>query len=125
MLYTEFINKAIDLTICEADNGLFYLEPLWRNILYDNKFNVTDISDAVTDWAGIFDVLKLEVEKRNIINSKKPAVINWLYEVISAQIEPAMLQEETDFVKQVTEFMKTNHESQTIKEEEWDNFKNT
>ena len=124
MLYTEFINKAIDLTISEADNGLSYLEPLWRNILYDNELNVSDISDAKADWGGIVDVLQLEVTKRNTINSKKSYVINWLYELITTQIEPTMLQEETDYIKQVTEFMKANHESQTIKEEEWNSFKN-
>ena len=125
MLYVEFINKAIDLTIVETDNGLSYLEPLWRNILYDNKLNVSEISDAVADWADIFDVLKLEVEKRNTINSKIPIVINWLYETITAQVEPAILQEETDYIKQVTEFMKLNHESQSLKEEDWDSFKNS
>ena len=126
MLYTEFINKAMDLTIEQADNGLYYLEPMWRNILYDNQLNVTDISDAKADWGGIVDVLQLEVTKRNTINSKKPAVLDWLYEIITAQIEPAMLQEETEYIKQVTEFMKASHEAQKLEEQkEWDNFKNT
>lgn len=112
MLYTEFINKAIDLTIVEADNGLFYLEPLWRNILFDNKMNIKTISDVKVDWNWIFDVLKLEVEKRNTINSKKPAVINWIYDIISAQVEPAMLAEETDYIEQVINFMKESHKIQ-------------
>ena len=116
MLYTEFINKAMNLTIEQADNGLFYLEPLWRNILYDNELDVSSISDAKADWGGVLDVLQLEVTKRNTINSKKPDVINWLFDLITAQIEPAMLQEETDYIKQVTEFMKTNHETQTLKD---------
>ena len=66
----------------------------------------------------------MEVEKRNAINSKKPVVINWLYDLITTQVEPAILQEETDYIKQVTEFMKTNHEMQKDKEE-WENFKNS
>ena len=116
MLYTEFINKAMNLTIEQADNGLFYLEPLWENILNDNELFLSDISDATINYDKVFEVLKLEVEKRNTINSKKPDVINWLYDLITAQIEPAMLQEETDYIKQVTEFMKTNHETQTLKD---------
>ena len=123
MLYTEFINKAFDLTIEQADNGLFYLEPLWRNILYDNKMNVNDISDAKADWGGIFDVLKLEVEKRNTINSVKPAILQWVFDIITTQVEPAILAEETDYVKAVTDFIKTNHETQ--KDKDWENFTKT
>ena len=118
MLYTEFMNKVTDLTIEQADNGLYYLEPMWRSILNDNKLNLKSFSDVKASWNDIYDILRLEVEKRNTINSKKPAVIDWLYEVISAQIEPAMLAEETDYIKQVTEFMKANHESQRLAEEQ-------
>lgn len=126
MLYTEFINKAINETIVEADNGLWYLEPLWRNILHDNGLFFNDVSDFETEPDIVEDVLKLEVEKRNTINSKKPAVIDWLYDLITTQVEPAMLQEETDYVKQVIEFMKANHEQQKSDEQiEWDKFKNS
>lgn len=117
MLYTEFINKAKELTIEQAENGLFYLEPMWKNILFSNKLNIKLVSNTKTDWHEVEDVLKLEVEKRNTINSKVPAVINWLHELITAKIEPAMLQEETDYIQQVVEFMKTNHE-QVLKEEQ-------
>ena len=127
MLYTEFVNKAMDLTIEQADNGLFYLEPLWRNILDDNKLYFTDVSDFEAEPDIVKDALQLEVKKRNTINSNKPAVIDWLYELITAKIEPAMLAEETDYIKQVTEFMKANHKAQKQEEDqtEWDNFKNS
>ena len=123
MLYTQFINEAIDLTIEKADNGLFYLEPLWRNILADNMLYFNEVSDYQVEPDVVEDVLQLEVEKRNTINSKKPDVINWLYDLITAQVEPAMLQEETEYIKQVTEFMKANHESK--EQEEWEKFKKT
>ena len=115
----------MDLTIEQADNGLFYLEPMWRSILNDNQLILKDVSDVKAGWNDIYDILRLEVEKRNTINSKKPAVIDWLYELITAQIEPAMLAEETDYIKQVTEFMKANHESQRLadEQEQWDKFK--
>ena len=127
MLYTEFINKAMYLTIEQADNGLFYLEPMWRSILNDNQLTLKDVSDVKAGWNDIYDILRLEVEKRNTINSKKPAVIDWLYDLITAQIEPAMLAEETDYLKNLTEYMKANHESQRLAEEQeqWDKFKNT
>lgn len=116
MLYGEFINKAIDLTITQADNGLYYLEPLWRTILHDANLNCEDISDFKVSPAEVSEVLKLEVKKKNIINSEKPYVLHWLYDLITAQVEPAMLQEETDYIKQVMEYMKANHEGITLKE---------
>jgi hypothetical protein len=126
MLYTEFIHKAIDLTIVEADNGLFYLEPLWRNVLHDNQLFFNDVSDFETEPSIVEDVLKLEVEKRNKINSVKPYVLNWIHEVISATVEPAILQEENDYIKNLTEYLKVNKEAQALKEkEDWDKFKST
>jgi len=112
MLYGEYIEKAKDLTITQADNGLCYVEPMWRSILDDNELYFNEISDAKVKPEDVLEVLKLEVEKRNTVNSNKPYVLNWLYDLITTQVEPAMLQEETDFIKQVTEFMKTNHELQ-------------
>ena len=122
MLYTEFVDKAIKLTITEADNGLFYLEPMWRSILDDNQLFFNNVSNFKIDPLVIEDVLKLEVEKRNTINSKKPQVIDWLYDIITNTVDPAMLEEETDYLKNVIEYMKTNHEVSEIKDEDWKKF---
>lgn len=124
MLLSEFILKAIDVTIEQADNGLYYLNPMWRFILEDNRLNTFDISDKDTDDDEIEDVLKLEVEKRNTANSLKPYVIEWIHNVITASVEPAILQEETDYLKNLTEYLKANKEAQS-KEEEWNKFKET
>jgi len=126
MLLSEYVQRVSDLTIVQADNGSFYLEPTWPIILRDNEIKLQDISDAEITLSDVYEILRLEVEKRNTINSKKNVVIEWLYELISAQVDPAILAEETDYVKQVTEFMKTNHEAQRLKDqEEWDKFKET
>ena len=125
MLYTEFINKAMQETITQADNGLWYLEPLWQLVLHDNGLYFNQISDFQTEPQEVENILKLEVKRRNTVNSKKPAIINWLYELITEQIEPAMLQEETDFIKQILKFMDANRENQKLDQEQWNNFKNT
>ena len=106
MLYSEFISKASKITIEQADNGLFYLEPMWKGFLIDNELNVSDISDIETSWNDIQDILKLEVEKRNTINTLKPYVLNWVHDIITSTVEPAVLQEETDYIKNVMEYMK-------------------
>ena len=118
MLYAEFINQACALTITQADNSLFYLEPMWESILEDNNLKYTDVSDRTVNAVNVYPVLSLEVEKRNTINSLKPAVLQWVYEIITAQIEPAILDEQTDYVKAVTDFVKANHEAQALKDKE-------
>ena len=109
MLYSTFIVKAKELTLSQTDDGSWYLEPEWADILHRNDLgDLSDLTDSyITDWLDVEDILKLEVEKRNLQDDKKKLVINWLYELISANIEPAMLQEETDYIKAVTEFMKS------------------
>ena len=106
MLYSEFISKASEITIEQADNGLFYLEPTWKGFLIDNELNVSDISDIETSWNDIQDILKLEVEKRNTINTLEPYVLNWVHDIITSTVEPAVLQEETDYIKNLMEYMK-------------------
>ena len=124
MLLSEFMLKAMDATIEQADNGLFYLNPMWRFILEDNRLDWSDISDNVIDDEEVEDVLKLEVEKRNAVNSLKPYVVEWVHNIITASVEPAVMQEETDYLKNLTEYLKANKEAQELKEG-WDKFKST
>lgn len=121
MLYSEFINKAMDVTIVEAENGSWYLEPTWTVILLENNLDPENISDYATDWPALNNVLSLEVTKRNTINSKKNDVINWLYETITTQVDPMMLEEETDYLKNLTEYLKANKESK-LNDEDWNKF---
>lgn len=106
MLYSEYISKAAKVVIEQTDNGLFYLEPMWKFYLIDNGLNVSDISDCEVSWNEIEDILKLEVEKRNTINTLKPYILNWIHDIITATVEPSVLQEETDYIKNLMEYMK-------------------
>ena len=108
MLNEVFIKKAMDVTIIQADNGLWYLEPMWKQIILDEGLSV----GKTGNWNEIEDILKLEVQKRNTINSNSPYVLTWLYNIISTQLEPTITQEETDYIKAVTEYMKFKHEKQ-------------
>ena len=117
MLCVEFINKAKELTIQQLDNGYWYLEPEWRLILGDNALYIDDISDYEVSPAEIKETLELEVERRNKRDSKQKEVMDWLYDLITATVEPAIMQEETDYIKQVVEFMKENHAKDQVREE--------
>ena len=113
MLYSEFILKAKELTIQQFDNGVWYLEPEWQDILYRNNLgDLEDLEDSyLSGWYDVEDILKLEVENRNARDSKQKEVVDWLYDLITATVEPAIMQEETDYIKHVIEFMKANHKA--------------
>lgn len=121
MLYTEFINKAIDATISQADNGTYYLEPLWRNILHDNALFFDKVSDFEAEPDIVANVLHLEVEKRNAIYSNKNFVIDWLHDLITDTLEPAMLDGENELYKTLTEYLKSKN-NKLVNDEDWNNF---
>ena len=116
MLYSKFIYHAKEMTIQQLENGTWYLKPEWKDIICrEIEKDLNNVEDSyLTDWWDIENVLRLEVEKRNAQDNKKKYVIDWLYDVITTTIEPAMLQEENDYIKNVIEFMKVNHEKDNI-----------
>ena len=117
MLYQTFIYKAKELTVHQLDNGTWYLEPEWQDILYrENLGALDDLEDSyLSGWYDVEDILKLEVEKRNAQNSKTKEVVQWVYDVITATLEPAMLQEENELVKNVVEYMQAkNNQTEEI-----------
>ncbi len=112
MLYMEFINKAKELTIEQHENGMWYLQPEWKYILYSNDLAVLKFRDFRPDWYTVEDELKLEVEKRNSKDSKLNAVLEWVSGVVNTAIDPAMLEEENALVSDAISWMKMSHESQ-------------
>lgn len=114
MTYSEYITKAKEITIKQLDNGIWYLEPEWRILIHESELYFNDISDFEVPAEEIYETLTLEVTKRNAMEDNKKVVIDWLYDLITATVEPAMLKEETDYVKQVVEFMKENHVKDNI-----------
>ena len=118
MLYINFIQKAKDICITQdEDNGIWYVEPEWVDIMHRSGIgDLEDISDGyITDWLDVQNILELEVKRRNIRQFDKITVVtDWLYDLITATVEPAMLSEETDYIKAVTEFMKENHKQEKV-----------
>ena len=130
MLYPEFINKICDLVITEADNGLFYLEPMWETILRENGIKpaefggrllstvlegnddfIFETGDGDIAKNKLLEILELEVKKRNTVNSITPYVLRWVHDIISASVEPAVLEEEIEYLKNYREYKKANAEA--------------
>lgn len=119
MLYSSYILQAKDLTITQdEDLGVWYLEPEWLDMLYRNGLaDLENLEDSnISNLSEVRDILELEVKKRNLLGSKEKFVMDWLYDLITAAVEPAVLAEETEYIKQVTEFMKANHNTHENKD---------
>ena len=113
MLYSKFIFHAKKLTIQQLDNEVWYLEPEWKDIIC-REMEIKDISELedsyLSDWWDVENILRLEVDKRNAQISKKKEVIDWLYDLITQTVEPEMLVEETEYLKNYIEYKKANKE---------------
>lgn len=116
MTYSQFISKAKNLTVHQMESGIWFVEPEWRDIICrEISVDVSELEDSyISDWWDVENILRLEADRRNAYDSKKEDVINWLYDLITAKVEPAMMQEETDFIKQTLEFMKQNHANSQV-----------
>ena len=110
MTYFEYMEKVSEIVINELNNGIYYLEPAWRVILDSEGLQPSKIDDVEMNWDGVKEWLELHIHKLNSERNKLPEITEWLHQVITAQIEPAMLEEETEFVKNLTEYMKTKQE---------------
>ncbi len=118
MLYATYMQKAKKVCIDRfVESGKWYLEPDWRIILRDNQLNNLKLQDAKIDWSIVEDVLKLEVEKRNARDNKLGYVTDWLYDTLTSTVEPTMLSEETDLVKNMLELAKANRANEQSAEE--------
>ena len=113
MLYATYIQKVKEVTISQfVESGNWYLEPDWRIILRDSNLTDFRLKDAKIDWNILEDILKLEVTKRNSRDNKLNYVTDWLYNVITSTVEPSMLSEETEFLKNYVEYTKAKQKAE-------------
>ena len=110
MLYMNFINKAKEVTIEQHENGMWYLQPEWKYILYLNGLATLKLRDFRPDWYTIEDNLKLEVEKRNAGESKINTVMRWADDIVNNKIDPAMVEEENDLIANALAFAQMNRQ---------------
>lgn len=117
MMYAEYVKNAMDLTIVDdyEGSGISYLSPDYRAILIDSDMEPFVVEDYIMSWPTVKEILKLEVERRNSVTNKSRFVIDWLFQIITSTVDPAMIAEENDLMKNIAEYMKLNHE---LKEKE-------
>lgn len=117
MIYVDFMKKAEEFVLSyDEDSGLTFLEPDYYAILLGLKMDPEkDVSDIPLTWAQFEKRMELEVERRNKLDDRSKYVIDWLYSVLTSAIEPAMMQQESELMKNIMDYMNLNAE---LKEKE-------
>jgi len=104
-------NKAVTLCVHQDDaSGRAFVEPLWREILESEGIRVN-----TKDEPRMLEVLTLAAKKLDAQNDRTQMVMGWLGDIITTQIEPAVLEEETEYIKNLMEYMRLNNQ---LKEKE-------
>lgn len=101
MLYSEYITKAKSICISISDNnGIAYLLPDYKYILYLAGLNLTDVSDfpnVTMDDVG--ENLRLEVEAYNKQNENLRPFIERIEELIASIVVPLQTTDQNDIVQ--------------------------
>ncbi|MDO4802981.1 MAG: hypothetical protein Q4A15_12515 [Prevotellaceae bacterium] len=107
MLFYEFYSKAKDTCVRSDDfSGEFYLEPLYKILLAEEGLDVKDISDKEITLNDLKEMLELDVKKHNAIESRTREVMSWIWDIINSKVDPLVIDEQNDYIKNLTEYFK-------------------
>ena len=108
MLYSEYMDKVKSIALLTNENtGLTYIRPDYEYMLAAMELTldgVTDYPNATTDM--VYRQLLLERDMRNAQTDKTPVVMQWLHDVISTVVEPAIVEEQNKLIKDMLEYRK-------------------
>lgn len=114
--YFDIINEAIDLVVVTDEHtNKSYLEPRYRELLRESDIHLDNDPDNVE----LYEALELEVKKRNAVNDKAFALIDWIYDIVNTVADPAVTQENNELMKNMLEYMELKNKLQD-KEKELD-----
>ena len=108
MLYSEYMDKVKEIALLTNENtGLTYIRPDYEYILDAGELKlegVSDFEDASKET--VYRQLLLERDMRNAQQDKTPAVMQWLYDVISTVVEPAIIEEQNKLIQDMLAYRK-------------------
>lgn len=108
MLYSEYIDEVKKIAlIIDDDNEMTYIWPDYEYALRKMDLGI----DKVSDYEGltyetVYRNLVLERDMRNAKKDKLPIIIDWLYNVVTTVVEPAVVEEQNKLIKDVIEYRK-------------------
>lgn len=108
MLYSEYMDKAKEIALLTNENtGLTYIRPDYEYILAASELKLADVSDFEhVNMDIVHRQLLLERDMRNAQRDKTPVVMQWLYDVISTVIEPALVEEQNKLIQDMLAYRK-------------------
>lgn len=119
MTYHDTVNEAIEQTIItDEETAVSYLEPRYREVLRENNLHLpNNKEDGDVYDQELWEILKLEVEKLNAKHNVSHALAEWAYTILTQTIEPEMLTEENELMKNIMDYMQLNQEVKEKKKE--------
>lgn len=108
MLYSEYMDKVKEIALLTNENtGLTYIRPDYEYILTVSKLKLADVSDFEhVNMDIVHRQLLLERDMRNAQRDKTPVVMQWLYDVISTVVEPALIDEQNKLIQDMLAYRK-------------------
>jgi hypothetical protein len=98
--------KAIAL-LTNENTGLTYIRPDYEYILDNEEFSLDDVTDFENvSKLVVHNQLLLERDMRNAQMDKTAIVMQWLYDVITTIVEPAIVEEQNQLIKDMLEYRK-------------------
>lgn len=112
MNYFDIVNQAIELVVVDAGNGLSFLEPRYKKIL--RSAGLTEHEETI-EPEELYEIVKLEVDKRNAFGNQMNLIANWIADVITEVVEPARMQQENEFMQNMLAYLQRD---QQVKDKE-------
>lgn len=108
MLYQEYIDKVKELAlVTDERNGVTYVRPDYEYLIAASDLKLEDVTDFEdVSKSVVYRQLLLERDMRNAQNDNTPVVMQWIYDVISNVIEPAIVEEQNRLIKDMLEYRK-------------------
>ena len=119
MLYYDVVNLAIEMTVfTDEDTAWSYLEPKYRDVLRENDIHLPGYDhDGDEKDQELWEILKLEVEKRNAKHNVAHAIAEWAYQILTQTVEPTLISEENELMQNIMDYMKLDMEVKEKKRE--------
>jgi hypothetical protein len=114
MNYYDIINQAIELVVVDAGNGLCFLEPRYKEAL--RIAGLLDHDEVISE-EELIEAIKLEVEKRNIMNNKMNIIAAWIAKTIEEVVDPAITQEENQLMLNLLNYLERDKQVKEKEEE--------
>lgn len=104
MTYFDIVNQAINtVVVTDATTNVTYLEPLYKEIL---KVSEIEFDENILPMDELYEILKLEVQKRNAMNNPVNELTRKINSFINENIDPVLEDNNQKLMFELLEYMK-------------------